>query len=191
MSVFMSLLLVYILLLIGIGYYTGRNETDVDYLIAGRNRPWWQVTFSKFAAAIGAGWIIVYNGLSYEFGISLGFVFLGLVIGSVMYAHWAVPRLYAITSAHNCYTLGDYIQACTKSVFASKVGNVVSILMSLVVLTVAVVGGATLMEKLGVLSYDISIVRTVGVVLIYLSCLRLLHFLLPFRCSILLEEAQT
>lgn len=168
MSLFSILLVAYIGGLLLLSWRSNRNGSEEDYLIAGRNRPAWQVMFSKYAASIGAGWMIVYTGFAYEFGAGVVWVFLGGVLGSILYAQWAVPRIYDVTRSAKCYTQGDFVFVLTNSVNARMLVNILAVVMSTLVLVLAAIGGATLMESFGVLSYKWSVLLTVGVVLLYI-----------------------
>ena len=168
MQLFLILLGGYIVSLIGLSWYVNRKNSTEDFLIAGRNRPAWQVMFSKYAATIGAGWMIVYVSFAYEYGAGIGIVFVGSVVGSVLYALWAAPRIYVLAKKHACYTMGDFVYAVTSSEWSKRLTEILSIAMCVVVMIVSAVGGASLMEAYNIFSYEVSVAITVGVVWLYI-----------------------
>ena len=168
MDLFFTLLVLYIFSLLFISWWANRNNTSEDYLIAGRNRPAWQIMFSKYAASIAAGWLIVYTSFAYEYGLGVMVVFVGSVIGSLLYARWAAPRIYPVANEFKCYTHSDFVFALTKSQLAKTITNILAISMSMMVMIVAAVGGATLLEIYSSLTYEAALFLTVGVVLGYI-----------------------
>ena len=47
-------LCIYFVILFGMVLWAKKTEkTDDDYLISGRDRPWWQLFLSKFAGMVG------------------------------------------------------------------------------------------------------------------------------------------
>lgn len=113
------LLLGYCVALFGFSYWLSRRETSEGFLIGGRNRPAWQVAFSKYAGSVGAGWLIAYAGFAYDFGLGLVVIVVGGFLGITLYAFWAVPRVRA-QIAEEGYTQGDFVLAQTKSMFSKK-----------------------------------------------------------------------
>ena len=84
----------YIALLLIISWWVSRKQSKEDFLISGRNRGGWQIFASKFAAAIGAGYFIVYTGFAYEYGVATFTLVLGTIIGYLLFAYWAAPRIH-------------------------------------------------------------------------------------------------
>ena len=167
MNTFLVLLGLYLVSVLLIGWWTSRKESDEEYLIAGRDRPWWQVLCSKYAASVGAGFLLTNTAFFYEYGFPVTLTYVGLIVGTIMYAYWAGPIIHRISQTYKCYTQGDFVLALTQSEFSKKLINLASAGLALLILAVAVVGGATVMEELGVLTYEKAVAATLGVVLVY------------------------
>ena len=169
MELFLILLAFYAIALIWISWRAKRNETEEGFLIADRKRSWWQVGFSKYAASVGAGWFIVYSGFAYEFGWPVALVFIGAIVGVLLYAYWATPRI-RVPEAAKAYTQGDYVEARTDSTTAKLFLNFAVILLAFVALLTAVVGGAALLDTYGLMSYEAAVafivLITVGYILL-------------------------
>ena len=168
MTLFLGLLVGYIGVLIAISYYVGRSESDEDYLIAGRDRPWWQILFSKYAANVGAGYLLTQTAFAYEFGISLIPIVVTAIAGILIYAYYAAPRIYRVASEYRAYTQGDYVAAVTNYKPAQYLTNSAAAILALLIVVISVSGGATLMEEFGVLSYEVAVFLTLGIVLMYI-----------------------
>ncbi|MAF34745.1 hypothetical protein CMO91_02780 [Candidatus Woesearchaeota archaeon] len=184
MNVLYGYLAAYIVLLLIVSYYVARRQNEEDFLISGRNRGGWQLLFSKFAAAISAGYFITYTGFSYEYGLGVFTMVLGGVIGYLLYAYWAAPRIHAPSKEHKFYTVGDFVKHKTSDVLSSKVANVLAILIILSWSLVAVIGGGKIIHEFGLLSYQAAVLLTVLVVLAYV-------FLAGFKAVIITDIIQS
>ncbi len=161
-------LAVYIFGLIGISLYLARRSNDEDYLIAGRNRGMWQIMSSKFAYSAGSAWFITFTGFAYLFGLSTFMAMIGLVASYTVFAFWVVPRIYKTSKEHHLYTQGDFVKHKTGSNYSKVLVDVCAIGMSIIWLTVALIGGAKVIEHLGILSYTSALIITSAVILVYL-----------------------
>lgn len=161
------LLGVYFLIVIGISAWGHRGQSSESYLIADRNRAWWQIGFSKYAGSVGAGWLITYTGFAYQFGWPLNLVILGAVAGVLLYAIWAVPRIRTVRTAA-AYTQGDFVLACTDSPVAQKCLNISTCIMIVLTLLIAAVGSATLLETFGLLCYEVALILTMSATVLYM-----------------------
>jgi len=154
------LLAIYVFCLLAITWWTKRNESSESYLIAGRDRSWWQVSISKYAGSVGAGWLITYTGFSYAYGWPLNLLVLGAIAGVWVYASWAVPRIRTQQTA-SAYTQGDFVYAKTNSIVAKQFLNFSTCIMILLTLLIAAVGAASLLETFGFFSYEIALLFTI------------------------------
>lgn len=104
-------LVVYILIMMGIGLYYARKSKSIDdYLVAGRSQGFWTITGTIVATTCGAAAFIGFVGLGYTSGISGIFfsiipaVFFGLLLtiflatfyGKLDYIRLLMPLLYVL-----------------------------------------------------------------------------------------------
>jgi len=157
-----------VLFLLGISYLISRRQSREDYLIGNRNRGGWQIFLSKFAAAIGAAYFITYTGFAYEYGLGVFAMLLGIVLGYLLFAYWASPKIHAHSKENRFYTIGDFVYHKTKSSLARTFTNWFSNIMLLVWLLIGMVGGAKIIQEFGFLSYEIAVLITSLVILSYL-----------------------
>ncbi len=159
---------VYTIILLAISYFFSRKQSDEDFLICGRNRGGWQILASKFAAAIGAGYFITYTGLAYEYGLGLASMLPGMVVGYLLFGYWAAPKIFKDSKKESFYTMGDYVYNRTKNNASKYLTNTLSSIILLVWLLVGIIGGAKIIQDFGLLSYNLAVLITVGVVLLYI-----------------------
>ncbi|WP_299241354.1 hypothetical protein [uncultured Aquimarina sp.] len=162
-----SYLSIYITLIIGLSVYISRSSSTEDFLIGGRNRSGWTILFSKFAGAIGVSTLITYTGYAYKFGWGLFAMSIGSVIGYLLFAFWAAPRIKKLSLQGNFYTQGDLPEFVTGNKLTSLITNVITIIVQFFWILLSLAGGAKVITFFDLFSYDISLLITASVVLIY------------------------
>jgi len=159
---------IYTVILLAISYWISRRQSKEDFLISGRNRGGWQIFASKFAASIGAGYFITYTGFAYEYGTGVYTLLLGAIAGYFIFAYWASPRIYSNSSQEKRYTIGDFVQSKTNNKGTSYIANILSIGILFSWLIVGIIGGGKIISDFGFLSYEIAVILTASVVLLYI-----------------------
>ena len=177
-------LIIYIAILLIISWFISRRQKKEDYLIAGRNRGGWQIFASKFAAAIGAGYFITYTGFAYEYGAGVFALLLGIIMGYFLFAYWASPKIHAKSKEKKFYTIGDFVYDKTKSNLAKNFSNIVSMAILFSWLLVGIIGGGKIINDFGFLSYNIAVLLTASVILVYI-------LLAGFRAVIVTDIVQS
>ncbi len=111
MSLHVALLAAFVALQIGLGLWIGRRMRSAsDFFVAGRRLPA-PVIFGTFLAAnIGAGSTIGAASLGYSIGVGGWWWNASAGAGSLVFALWAGPRLWALASEHRFLTLGDFLE---------------------------------------------------------------------------------
>jgi len=99
------------------------------------------------AANIGAGSTVGAAGLAYRDGLSAWWWVGSAGLGSLVFACWVAPRLWRLSSEHNFYTTGDYLEfrfgPAVRSVAALLVG-----LGTLALLAGQLIAGAAILNVL-------------------------------------------
>ncbi|WP_299436974.1 hypothetical protein [uncultured Aquimarina sp.] len=158
---------IYIVLIIGLSVYISRSSSKEDFLIGGRNRNSWTILFSKFAGAIGVSTLITYTGYAYKFGWGLFAMSIGSVIGYLLFAFWAAPRIKNLSLQGNFYTQGDLPAFVTGNKTTSLITNGITIVVQFFWVLLSLAGGAKVIAFFDLFSYDIALLITASVVLIY------------------------
>ncbi len=108
---FLSLLLLYSLVLIGLGLALSRYvKSTSDFFVAGRKLSGGLLFTTLLAANIGAGSTVGATGLGYALGLSAWWWVGSAGIGSLALAFLIGPRIYRLACRHNLYTVGDYLE---------------------------------------------------------------------------------
>ena len=101
-----GVLALYLLAMVGIGYWGyNRSETMDDYLVAGRNIPFWMYVPVMSAVILGGASTIGGGGLGYKYGISGAWLVITLGIGTIALGFLISTRLANLRA----YTLGEVL----------------------------------------------------------------------------------
>ncbi|MDH7446602.1 sodium:solute symporter family protein [Aquimarina sp. 2201CG14-23] len=157
----------YITLIIGLSVYISRSSSNEDFLIGGRNRNGWAILFSKFAGAIGVSTLITYTGYAYKFGWGLFAMSIGSVLGYLLFAFWAAPKIKQLSLQGNFYTQGDLPAFVTGNNTTRIVTNSITVIVQFFWILLSLAGGAKVIAFFDLFSYETALVITASVVLIY------------------------
>jgi len=157
----------YIFLIIGISVYISKTSSTEDFLIGGRDRNGLAILFSKFAGAIGVSTLITYTGYAYTFGWGLFAMSIGSVVGYLLFAFWAAPKIKRISLKGQFYTQGDLPQFVTNTKDTAIVANLTTIIVQFFWIVLSLAGGAKIIAFFDILSYEMALLITTGVVMTY------------------------
>ena len=128
MNIYLLTIIVYAILLIGIGYYIGKRvKGAADFFVGGRNFGWPLLFTTLLAANIGAGSTVGVTGLAFRYGVSswwwigcsgLGSLILALVVG---------PKIWEAGKKYNLYTMGDYLDLRYARVFRAITSTMMAV----------------------------------------------------------------
>lgn len=93
----LSIFILYMLLLLGIGFYfLKKNKTSEDYYVSDRNMSGWHIGLSVVATDVGGGFSIGLGGLGFMIGLSGSWMLFTGLIGAWLSAIILIPRVYKI-----------------------------------------------------------------------------------------------
>lgn len=111
MSIHVTLLIVYSVLLTAVGLWVARLvRGSGDFFVAGRRLSSPLLFSTVLAANIGAGTTVGAAGLAYQQGISAWWWNGAAGLGSLALAFWIGPRIWRLASERGFYTAGDYLE---------------------------------------------------------------------------------
>ena len=160
------LILIYFISIIIIGFKSAKRNKSDDYLIAKRNLGVFSNLATITATKITASVIITYVALVFIYGISAIWVYIGTVLGYVLFYFFAI-RLKRESDKHKYYTVSDYFYRR----YGSTVGNLTAgiVLISYFMnFTIQLIGGSKIIQSLLGISFFYSIFITAGIILFYL-----------------------
>ncbi len=162
----------YILLMIGIGYYSYLKSTsNVNEFLLGGRRLGPVVTALSAGAADMSGWLLMgVPGAMYASGISSSWIAIGLTVGAFFNYLLVAPRLRVYTEkANNAITIPDYFEKRFHD--HSRMLRFISAIVILVFFTLytsaGMVSGGRLMESAFEMSYLSGLLITTSVVVFY------------------------
>lgn len=107
-----SVLAIYGLVLIGIGYWGGRGSASVaGYYVAGKRLPSWVIAFSSNATGESAWLLLGLTGMGYTVGVHALWIVLGEVTGVALAWVFVGLRFKEYTDRYDSITVPDYLEA--------------------------------------------------------------------------------
>ncbi|MCH2188304.1 hypothetical protein MK079_00545 [Candidatus Gracilibacteria bacterium] len=158
---------IYILIMIGFSLALSCKQSKEDFLISGRNRSWWSIGMSKYATSIGASWFISYTAYMYEFGMGVFLYALGYFIAMILLGYYIGPKIHKVSKKEGFMGLGDVVFYVSQSRTLAHIVDAFASIALFAWLLVTVIGGANIIEFLGILSYEFSLLSIMLIVLIY------------------------
>ena len=111
MNVYLIALLVYSLLLMGLGLFISRRvRSSTDFLVAGRSLGAGRIFATFLAANIGAGSTVGAAGLGYRYGLSAWWWVGSAAIGCFLLSQLLGPRLWTLANREGFTTLPEFLQ---------------------------------------------------------------------------------
>ncbi|MDN3686728.1 sodium:solute symporter family protein [Cyclobacterium jeungdonense] len=121
----LSIFIIYMILMLGIGFYFMRKNTGQDdYYVGGRNIGSWHIGLSVVATDVGGGFSVGLGGLGFLMGLSGSWMLFTGLLGAWLAAVLLIPRVRANPEFKNFYTLPQIFQ----HLFDRKVGVVAAVI---------------------------------------------------------------
>ncbi|MCG8467406.1 MAG: sodium/proline symporter, partial [Gemmatimonadetes bacterium] len=109
--VIIGVLVVYLILLLGIGLWGGKESHDVEgYFAAGKKLPSWVLAFSSNATGESAWLLLGLTGMGYAVGMHALWVVLGEVLGVALAWAFVARPFKAFTDKYRAITVPDYLE---------------------------------------------------------------------------------
>jgi len=96
--IILAIIAAYFLLLIAVSHFTGRNASNADFFLAGRNSPWPLVAIGMIGASLSGVTFISIPGVVGADGENQAFAYMqmvfGYLLGYLVIAHVLMPLYY-------------------------------------------------------------------------------------------------
>lgn len=167
----LSAIVVYILILLVIGYYSYKQTNDIsDYMLGGRGIGPAVIALSAGASDM-SGWMLMgLPGAVYTTGISSLWLGLGLTVGAYFNYRLLAPRLRVYTEvANDSQTIPDYLENRFRdnSKMLRLVSGIIILVFFVLYVSSGIVAGGKLFEDTFGFSYTAGVVVTLSIVVIY------------------------
>ncbi|MFK8030635.1 MAG: sodium/proline symporter [Gammaproteobacteria bacterium] len=130
-TVILVSLVLYKLLLIGIGFWASRRvQTADDFLLGGRNLgPW--VAGLSYAASTSSAWVLLgFSGFTFAYGVSALWMLPGIWGGYVVMWLWFGPRIRGESAARQYVTPTEFISANVDGPARAKIAALAAVLIT-------------------------------------------------------------
>jgi sodium/proline symporter len=106
----LAVVLVYLLILLGIGFWGGRESGDLKgYYVAGKRLPAWVIAFSSNATGESAWLLLGLTGMGYAIGVHAFWIIMGEVLGVACAWIWVARPFKEYTDRYDAITVPDYL----------------------------------------------------------------------------------
>ncbi len=106
-----AVLIVYLLVLLGIGLWGGRDSKTVSgYFVAGKKLPSWVIAFSSNSTGESAWLLLGLTGMGYAVGAHAFWIILGEVLGIALAWTFVARPFKAYTDRFESITVPDYLE---------------------------------------------------------------------------------
>jgi sodium/proline symporter len=110
-STVLAVLIVYLLVLLGIGFWGGRESNTVsEYYVAGKKLPSWVIAFSSNATGESAWLLLGLTGMGYAVGAHAFWIILGEVLGVALAWTFVARPFKVYTDRFDSITVPDFLE---------------------------------------------------------------------------------
>lgn len=159
-------ILFYFILVVTIGYLASKKKSEDSFLIANRNLGSVHLAATLNAGFIGGGFLVIFIGIAYTYGIPALWLIFGQSLGLVLFAIFG-KSIKETSDKNRFYTLADYFN----NKFDKKTGVLIGLMLFLFfmgfIIIQFVAGGKILSGLIG-LSYQLSVLVIGLIIMIYL-----------------------
>lgn len=160
------IIIFYFLLILIVGFWSGKGQSKEDFLIGGRNLKSLQATATIFSSRIGAAILLTYTALVYIYGIGAYWYFIGSVFGLFVFYFFA-KKVKKIADEQKFYTLPDFF-FFFKGRFAGYFATLITIIIMFGWVVINFTAGAKLVSEYTPISYGFSVIIVGIIILVYL-----------------------
>jgi len=157
---------IYFLVVLFVGFRAGRNKTKESFLIADRNLKALPAAFTIVASKIGGGILLTYTTAVYMFGMSGMWFFIGAIVGYVIFYFFA-RHIKSLADSKKFYTLPDYFFYRFGAV-AGRIAGITIFITMFGWVVVNLIGGGKILEQFTPLGYEWSVFIISATILAYL-----------------------
>ncbi|MQA92396.1 MAG: sodium/solute symporter [Gemmatimonas sp.] len=168
--IILAVLVAYLLLLLVIGLWAGKDSRDVSgYFVAGKRLPSWVIAFSSNATGESAWLLLGLTGMGYLVGIHAFWVVLGEVLGVTFAWVFVARRFKEYTDRYDSITVNDFFEDRfrDKAQTIRRVGTLIILSMVAVYMAAQLTAAGKAFESFLGLNYMAGVLLGTAVVLYY------------------------
>ncbi|HLC75637.1 MAG TPA: sodium:solute symporter family protein [Candidatus Peribacterales bacterium] len=166
MSLSISFFVLYIAIVVLIGWFASKNETEEGFMIADRRVAGISLAITMTAGFFDGATIAVYTAYVYQFGLSALWLFVGFSCGFLVLKNFA-PRIKRIADERGIYSLPEYFYKTIGSWSGVMFSVILVIALSLLLVVNLIVSGKVL-STIFPISYPLAVGAGGVIILTYL-----------------------
>ena len=120
------LIIIYFLIVLFIGYLSSKRQTKEGFLIGNRNLKSLNLAATLCAGFVGGGFLVLYIGIAYVFGLSALWLVIGQAVGLILFSVFG-KKIKNLADEKRFYTFSDYFY----NKFDYKTGLLISVMIFL------------------------------------------------------------
>ncbi len=151
-----AIVIVYLLVILVVGYLRGRNEHLLDFTVNRRSTSTMLLTASSLSTVFGVGSLLGVAAESYRTGISYGLSNFFVVILGFIVMIWIGPKIKKFGDSYQAQTLADFF-AEKYSISVSTLTSIITIAAFLLSTSVQFIGIASLASVLIGVSWEVAL----------------------------------
>jgi Na+/proline symporter len=156
----------YFILILIVGFWTGKGQGKEAFLISGRELKSLQATSTIFSSRIGAAILLTYTALVYLYGLGAYWYFIGSVFGLFVFYFFGA-KIKKIADKEKFYTMPDFF-FFFKGRFAGYLATLITIIIMFGWVVLNFTAGAKLVSEYTPISYHFSVIIVGVIILLYL-----------------------
>jgi SSS family solute:Na+ symporter/sodium/proline symporter len=156
----------YFIVILIVGFWTGRRQEKEEFLISGRKLKSLQATTSIFSSRIGAAILLTYTALVYLYGLGAYWYFIGSVFGLFVFYFFG-KKVKKVGDEQKFYTLPDFF-FFFKGPFAGYLATLITIIIMFGWVVLNFIAGAKLISEYTPITYNFSVILVGSIILVYL-----------------------
>ena len=156
----------YFVLILIVGFWTGRKQEKEEFLISGRNLKSLQATTTIFSSRIGAAILLTYTALVYLYGLGALWYFIGSVFGLFVFYFFGL-KVKKLADKQKFYTMPDFF-FFLKGRFAGYLATIITIIIMFGWVVLNFTAGAKLISEYTPITYGFSFLIVGVIILLYL-----------------------
>ncbi len=104
----LAIIVTYIVIILAVGFYVGRNERLEDFLVNRRKTKTLLLVTSLVSSTVGAGFILGIASGAYQSGISVGITLTLAYVPSLVLIAYFAPKINAFGRKYNAHTFNEF-----------------------------------------------------------------------------------
>jgi len=162
----LSFLLAYFVIVLAIGFWSSRKQSNEDYMLASRDLPWWKIAMSNAAGTMSGGFLLVVSAFAFLYGFSMLWVLVGYFFGFLAMGKYA-KKLKRLSDKNKFYTFVDYFS----NNWGRKVGIFTAVVIFVIFTAVVInqfIAAGVVLSHISSFNYATAVVICGAVIMIYM-----------------------